>query len=689
MSLLAEVQFGREVCGDLDIAESREWLVTNGLGGYASGTVAGTTTRRYHGLLVAALQPPVQRTVLVNSLDETVKYHGNIFSLATNRWKSGFVSPTGYLQIESFHLEGAKPVWRYAMEDALIEKRVWMKRGENTTYVSFSLIRGREPVEIDAKILVNYRDFHHTTQNADWKTRVDSVDQGLQVIAFDGAKPLYVKSATGSWLPKNEWYLNYFLSEELARGLDDQEDRLYAAQFHCQLRTGETATIVLSTEPDTSFDAEEARTTQSNYEVKLFQTWQVEHARTCGLSSDDEPSWLWQLVLAADQFLVERALPDGTAGQSIIAGYHWFNDWGRDIMIALPGLTLTMGRPEIAKKILLSLTRFIDGGMLPNNFPDAGSAPQYNTVDATLWLFEALRQYFQQTQDWETLQQLFPILAGVVDAHVHGTRYNIKVDPADALLYAGTSEVQLTWMDARVGDWVVTPRTGKAVEINALWINALQTMAGFAGLLARPREGYERLAGKATRSFQKFWNEDRQCCYDVIDTPSGEEDGSLRPNQIFALSLPVSPLTASQQKAVVDIVAEQLLTSHGLRSLGPFEPGYKGEYGGAPRERDSAYHQGATWGWLLGPFALAHYRVYKDAALAQSFLESLGRTINSGGLGTLGELFTGDAPFASVGAIAQAWTVAEVFRAWQTLSAVATPADPTKIQLQSRRGASS
>jgi predicted glycogen debranching enzyme len=689
MSLLAEVQFGREVCGQLEIAESREWLVTNGLGGYASGTVAGTTTRRYHGLLVAALQPPVQRTVLVNGLDEAVKYHGNIYSLGTNRWTSGFVSPTGYLQIESFHLEGAKPVWRYAVEDALIEKRVWMKRGENTTYVSFSLIRGRGPIELDAKVLVNYRDFHHTTQGANWKTQAEPIDQGMEIVAFEGAKPIYLKSALGSWTPKSEWYRDYFLPAEHERGLDDHEDRLYAAQFHCQLRTGESAILVFTTERGTSVDGEEARTAQANYEVRLFQTWQEQHAKTCGLSSDEEPSWLWQLVLAADQFIVERVLSSQSDGLSIIAGYQWFNDWGRDTMISLPGLTLKLGRPEIAKKILLSFSRYVDAGMLPNNFPDVGNSPQYNTVDATLWMFEAMRQYFETTQDWETLQQLFPILAGIVDAHVHGTRYNIKVDPVDALLYAGTPEVQLTWMDAKIGDWVVTPRTGKAVEINALWINALQTMAGFAGLLARPRDGYERLVEKATRSFQKFWNEERNCCYDVVDTPSGEKDAALRPNQIFTVSLPSSPLTAVQQKAVVDIVAEQLLTSHGLRSLGPYEPGYKGEYGGAPRERDSAYHQGTVWGWLLGPFALAHYRVYKDAALAQSFLEPLGRTILSGCLGTLGEVFTGDAPFTSVGAVAQAWTVAEVFRAWQTLSAAAAPADPTKGQLQSRRGAGS
>jgi predicted glycogen debranching enzyme len=687
MSLLAEVQFGREVCGELEIAERREWLVTNGLGGYASASVAGTTTRRYHGLLVAALQPPVRRTVMVNALDESIRYRGSTFSLGTNRWKSGFVSPSGYLQIESFHLEGSKPVWRYALEDALVEKRVWMKQGENTTYVRYSLIRGAPRIEIEAKALVNYRDFHQTTKGANWPIRVEPVENGLRVIAYEGATPFYLKSASGSWVSRDEWYRDYFLEMEQERGLDDDEDRYYAGQFHGQLTTGESLTIALSTEEHVGLDGEEALTLQTTHELNLFQKWQRQHGKVCGQSAEEEPSWLWQLVLAADQFIVKRAMENAREGRSVVAGYHWFNDWGRDTMIALPGLTLTMGRPEIAREILLALTRFVDGGMLPNNFPDDGKAPSYNTVDATLWLFEAVRQYFEATEDRELLNQLYPTLAGIIDAHVHGTRYEIKVDPADALLYAGNEEVQLTWMDAKIGNWVVTPRTGKAVEVNALWINALHTMSGFARVLERPGDGYERLAEKATRSFQKFWNPERSCCFDVIDTPSGEQDPSLRPNQIFALSLPVSPLSPSQQKGVMEIVAAQLLTSYGLRSLGPFEPGYKGQHRGGQRERDSAYHQGTVWGWLMGPFALAHYRVYKDAAVAQSFLEPLGRSICSAGLGTLGEIYSGDAPFVPSGAIAQAWTVGEMLRAWQALSAAANPAAASP-KFQSMSGSS-
>jgi len=669
VSLLAEIQFGREVCGNLEIAESREWLVTNGLGGYASGTVAGTATRRYHGLLVAALQPPGKRTVLVNGTDDSVRYLEATYSLATNRWMSGFISPNGYLQIEGFHLEGLKPVWRYALADALLEKRVWMKQGENTTYVQYTLVRASAPIELEGKVLVSDRDFHSTTRGQTGPLSIDMVDQGLRVIVFEGAAPFYLKSSAASWTPQNEWYRDFFLPAERARGLDDHEDRLYAAQFQSRLQVGDSLTIVFSTEANADLDGEQARALQSTHEWRLFQDWQAQYAKTCASAPDEEPSWLWQLVLAADQFIVCRSSPGDGEGKTVIAGYPWFSDWGRDTMIALPGLTLSPGRPELARGVLLGYARFVDQGMLPNTFPDAGAAPQYNTVDAALWFFEAARKYFEATQDLAFVQELFPTLASVIDFHVHGTRYNIKVDPADALLSAGTSEVQLTWMDAKVGDWVVTPRTGKAVEVNALWINALHTMANFAHVLLRPSEGYERLAEKATRNFQRFWNAERQCCFDVIDTPSGTPDPAIRPNQIFAVALPVSPLSLEQQKGIVDTVAQHLLTSHGLRSLAPGEPGYKGHYGGGLRERDSAYHQGTAWGWLLGPFALAHYRVYHDAAEAQSYLEPLGRAIASYGLGTLGEIFDGDAPFAPSGCIAQAWSVGEVFWAWQMLSA--------------------
>jgi len=660
----AEIQFGREICGDLSAAESREWLVTNGIGGYASGTVAGTLTRRYHGLLVAALQPPLGRTQLVALFDEVVRYAGADFSLTTHRWASGAIEPQGFLNLESFHLEGTTPVWTFALADALLEKRVWMRQGENTTYIQYTLLRGSAPVDLELNALVNYRDFHSLTHAGNWRMNIQPAEHGLRVLAFEGAKPFYLRSAEAVCEPRQDWYRDCYFAEETERGLDDREDHLLAAVFRAKLDVGFSVTIVATTEPNASLDVETARAERANHDVKLFQSWQAKDESY----AEKAPSWLWQLILAADQFIVERSLPDLPDGRSIIAGYHWFGDWGRDTMIALPGLTLATGRPDIAKRILLAFSHYVDAGMLPNNFPDAGGEPEYNTVDAALWYFEAVRHYFSVTQDNATLQQLFQVLAGIIDAHVKGTRYNIRVDPADGLLFAGGPGVQLTWMDAKVDDWVVTPRTGKPVEINALWINALETIAEFARLLKQPGEGYEKLAVKAKKNFQKFWNAERACCYDVIDTPGIGNDASLRPNQIFAVSLPASLLSNEQQKSIIAVCAQHLLTSHGLRSLAPGEPGYTGHYGGSPRDRDAAYHQGTVWGWLLGPFALAHYRVYRDRDAALRFLEPLGRQIYAGGLGTLSEIFDGDAPFTPRGCIAQAWTVAEVLRAWKEIT---------------------
>jgi len=671
LSEQAEIQFGREICGNLVTAESREWLVTNGIGGFASGTIAGSQTRRYHGLLVAALQPPVGRTQLVSTIDEVVHYAGEDFSLATHRWASGAVEPKGFLLLEDFHLEGSTPVWTYALGDALLEKRVWMRQGENTTVIQYTVLRASSPIEVELKAFVNYRDFHSMTHADGWRMNITPVDRGVKVLAYDGATPFYLKSSTASCEPRHEWYLGCYFPEETERGLSDREDRLFAALLRTRLEAGSSATLVLTTVAAASLDEETSRAERANHDVKLFHDWQEKNEALAG----EAPSWIWQLILAADQFIVERSLPEEPDGRSIIAGYHWFADWGRDTMIALPGLTLTTGRAGVARQILLAFSRYVDGGMLPNNFPDAGpssvgvnSKPEYNTVDAALWYFEAIRQYFAVTQDTATLQKLFPVLASMIDAHIAGTRFNIRVDPADGLLYAGEPGVQLTWMDAKIGDWVVTPRTGKPVETSALWINALETMLGFARLLGKPSDGYEELAVKAKNNFQKFWNAERNCCYDVIDAPGIGNDAALRPNQIFAVSLPLSPLTPEQQKAVVDVCARHLLTSHGLRSLAPGELGYSGHYGGSSRDRDAVYHQGTVWGWLLGPFALAHYRVYHDREVALRFLEPLGRQIYASGLGTLSEIFDGDAPFTPRGCIAQAWTVAEVLRAWKELA---------------------
>jgi len=671
------VCLGPEVCADVAAAEQREWLVANGIGGFASGTVAGSSTRRYHGLLFAALHPPAGRTLLVGGFDEVARVGDQAYELATHSWLSGAVAPEGYQHIANFRLEGVIPVWTYHLGSARLEKRIWMQHGENTTFVHYTLLDSDSPLGLELKALVNYRDFHASTHAGsspnEWRMRVDPItsvsadaQNGVQVTAYDGATPFFLKSASAACEPQHVWYRDFFFPRERERGLDDREDQLLAAVFRARLAKGQSLTVVLSTDPNATLDGETALLQEQQRQSKILAA--ASSASSTSTASSTSCTSLNQLLLAADQFVVNRPLPGEPQAKSVIAGYHWFCDWGRDTMIGLPGLTLSAGRPEIAQAILVAFSRYVDGGMLPNNFPDSGGAPEYNTIDATLWYFEAIRQYVAATQDTATLKELFPVLQQIVAAHREGTRYNIHVDPADGLLYGGGPGAQLTWMDAKIGDWVVTPRTGKPVEINALWITALETMAAFARKLGSDPEPYAQLAATASGNFAKFWNPDRNCCFDVLDSPGIGNDASLRPNQIFAVSLEACPLSPAQQKAVVDTCAAHLLTPFGLRSLAPGEPSYTPVYSGSPRERDAAYHQGTVWPWLLGPFALAHYRVYQDRNAALAFLEPLAKSIDIYGLGSLAEIFDADPPHHPRGCIAQAWSVAEVLRARQELA---------------------
>src|SRR6266403_780233 len=546
------LQFGVEVFGNLETAESCEWLVTNGIGGYASGTLAGGMSRRYHGLLVAALRPPVGRTQLVAWIDEIVRCNGAEFALATHRWASGAIEPQGFQHIEGFRLEGTMPVWTYAIGDARLEKRIWMQRGANTTFVQYTMVQGSGSLEMELKALVNHRDFHATTHAGDWRMSVEPIARGVRVVAFENATPFYLMSAEATCEARHEWYRDYFLAEEKKRGLDDREDHLFAALFRAKLGVGKSFAIVLTTEENAALDAEPARMQRTAHESALLNAANLMKKEAGTISKE----LLRQLVLAADQFVVKRALPDERDERSVIAGYHWFADWGRDTMIALPGLTLATGRPDVARQILLAFARYVDGGMLPNNFPDSGGRPEYNTVDAALWYFEAVRQYVAVTDDQSTLQKLCPVLEGIVDAHVKGTRYQIHVDPADGLLYAGEPGVQLTWMDAKVGDWVVTPRTGKAVEIQALWLNALR-------IAARRTPAWNDLCARGRTAFaSRFWDESRGHLHDVVDVDHerGRVDPSLRPNQILAVGgLPFAVLDGARARRVVDTVEARLV----------------------------------------------------------------------------------------------------------------------------------
>src|SRR6266849_5522176 len=563
------IGWGREISGDLPAAERREWLCTNGIGGFASGTVAGSLTRRYHGLLVAALEPPLGRTLLVAKVDDTVTYDRAGASLATNRWAGGAIDPQGYRAIERFVLDGSTPVWTYAVADALVEKRVWMEPGANTTYVRYRVLRARGLLALQLRILVDYRDYHATTRGDEWRMDIAPVARGLRVIAFEGARPLLLLADRGEARIAHTWYQRFELPRERERGLDAVEDHLHAGTFEASLKPGATLTLVLSAETAPSLDGEQAWRRRARHEAEVLAAW-----RRAQPAAEGAPAWIGQLVLSADQFVARRPLADDPEGMTVIAGYHWFGDWGRDTMIALPGLTLTTGRPEIAARILRTFARFVDRGMLPNVFPDAGQAPEYNTAGVALWYFEAVRQYVAATNDLEPLHELFPVLGEIIDWHVRGTRYKIHVDPEDGLLFAGEPGVQLTWMDAKVGDWVVTPRIGKPIEINALWLNGLVTMTQFARMLKKPAARYASLAKRTRAGFARFWNESTQCCFDVLDGPEGN-DASIRPNQIFAVSLPECALTSAQQRAVVETCGRQLLTSHGLRSLTPDDSSYR------------------------------------------------------------------------------------------------------------------
>ena len=665
--------WGRAVTGDLRAAERREWLCVNGIGGFASGTIAGTPTRRYHALLVAALKPPLGRTVMAASVHETVEYAGAEWPLFAARWVSGIVDPHGYRLIERFRLDGTTPVWTYACADALVEKCVWMEHGANTTHVRWRVLRAREPLTLRVKTLVNYRDYHATTRAGDWRMDVARVADGLRVIAFDGARPLLLLAPGADADAAHTWFRDFDLPRERERGLDHVDDELHAGTFRATLAPGAALTLTLSAEAAPAPDGDAAWQRRVEHESDVLARWTRAQP-----DADTAPEWIRRLVLAADQFLVRRPLPDDPDGATVIAGYHWFGDWGRDTMIALPGLTLATGRTDVARKILMTFARFVDRGLLPNRFPDDGQAPEYNTVDATLWYFQAIRAYHAATGDDGLLKDLYPTLESILAWHRQGTRYGIRQDPADGLLAAGEPGVQLTWMDAKVGDRVVTPRTGKPVEINALWYNALVAIAGFARRLRRPASDLDADAAHVAAGFERFWNGRDGWCYDVLDGADGH-DATLRPNQIFAVSLPATPLSPERRRAVVDACARHLVTSYGLRSLAPFDPRFVARYGGDQGARDGAYHQGAVWGWLLGPFALAHFAAYGDADTARSFLTPMADHLTDHGLGSIAEIFDGEPPFAPNGCIAQAWSVAETLRAWHMLGATAAPSRRPRV----------
>jgi predicted glycogen debranching enzyme len=661
--LPGEIRFGREICGDLEQAERREWWLSNGLGGYASGTVAGTLTRRYHGLLIAPVNPPLGRHLVFAKADPVLLDGNSRHPLFTNRWASGAVEPKGHVHIESFRLEGRMPVWRYAIGDIVLEKRIWMEQGANTTYVAFQLLSGPLTAErelvLEVTLLLNARDHHGTAQPWDFNPIIEARDTEM-TIRHPNWFSMYVKTRGGSLEPRHTWYENFDLSVERERGLSDRDSHLCVGVARLKLMAGEWVGLVASLDADASIYLGEAMRRFSAHD-----SGQLRRAKVQVPELIDAPQWIDQLILSADSFVFARPV-EGESGDSVIAGYPWFGDWGRDTMIALPGLALATGRYDTARRILMTFSRFVDQGMLPNVFPGAGDRPEYNTADAALWFIEAWRAYLEATKDKTSLKDVFPVLQTIVEWHVRGTRYGIAVDPQDGLLRAGEPGVQVTWMDAKIGDWVVTPRVGKPVEINALWFNALTAMAHFAMELALDPSTYRDLASRVRAAFGRFVNPDNGALYDVIDGPQGN-DAAVRPNQILAVSLPATPLDTATQRKVVAQCARELLTSYGLRSLAPSHPDYRPIYSGGVWERDGAYHQGPVWAWLLGHYALAEHRVGGDPSTAQARLEPMRDHLFDAGLGTVSEIMDGGAPHTPRGAPAQAWSVACTLETWWRL----------------------
>lgn len=685
----------RDICSNVQEGLDYEWLATNGLGGYAAGSIVGATTRSYHGLLVAALRPPVERTVLVTKIDETVEFpDGHTLKLGVNEYQDGTIDPQGYNYLTKVGLEGDIPFFMYALGDMLtLEKRVWMEYGQNTTYVQYMLHgafdeeseKSAHKMTLTLYPFCLYRDHHSTTQGShDWHFLVKNEGNCCRVRAYEDAAPVtMIAEPEASFTTTGAWCWNVLHRCDQKRGLPDHEDVYQPGYFRIQLTPGKWITLVLSAERASigEFGAQQ-------HEESVGQALLRHHRRTKQLLAAANPSVinlsqqdpvLARLVVAADQFIVARpenstdiatgkpAIHLSPDRKTVIAGYPWFTDWGRDSMISLPGLLLSTGRYSEARGLLRAFSSFTQNGLIPNRFPDSGEAPEYNTADATLWMFHALNIYLGATGDWPLLKELFPTLRSIIDWHIHGTSYGIGMDPQDGLLHAGAAGVQLTWMDAKVDDWVVTPRHGKPVEINALWYSALSLMESWAVRLFIDATQYSQLRSQVRQNFAaRFWYEAGGYLYDVVDVEgrAGENDAALRPNQLFAASLTRDLLSDAQTRCILQKVTEHLLTPSGLRSLSPDDPAYHPHFNGGRKERDGAYHQGAVWQWLIGPYIDVHLRVHNDQNALRALLQPLIKQLWSTCLGTISEIAEPEPPFAAAGCFAQAWSVAEILRSW-------------------------
>jgi predicted glycogen debranching enzyme len=653
---------------------TREWLVTNGLGGYASGTVAGVATRRYHGLLVAALPAPLGRCVMLGQVHELVRVpSGQVFRFGGEERVGAQLDLYGADRITEFCLEAGLPVWRFEVEGSFFEKRLFLSFRQNTVHITYRLLSGPGPIRLKLRPSVHFRSHEDPVSRPLANGYCVTVINERNELSLPGSEfpPLRFRlfGRAGAFTIEGRKFPEVLYRIEESRGYESAGEQWAPGYFRVDLAADQPVTLLATTEP---WEDALALPPAEAYAAELGRREKL-------LIAAPEPARMGmgaELVLAADQFLITpvgraedamRARARGDEVRTVIAGYHWFTDWGRDTMISLDGLTLATGRHYEAGYILRTFAHYVRDGLIPNFFPDGKNEGLYHTADATLWFFHALDRYLQATDDRATLRHLLPILRDIVECHQRGTRFGIGVDHTDGLLRQGAEGYQLTWMDAKVNGWVVTPRRGKAVEINALWYNALRLLESWLRLEtgAAETQPLAAAADQAQRSFNaRFWYATGGHLYDVIDGEHGD-DPACRPNQVLALSLRHPVLDPAKWRSVVRVVQEKLLTPVGLRSLAPGHPDYKPRYFGDLRSRDAAYHQGTVWGWLIGPFLDAFLRVYPEKRPeARELLVGFERHLSEAGLGTISEVFDAEAPFTPRGCIAQAWSVAEVLRCW-------------------------
>jgi predicted glycogen debranching enzyme len=649
---------------------SREWLVTNGLGGYASGTVSGVPTRRYHGLLVAALPAPLGRIMMLNRISERVRLPDGTSGRIGGIELSDELRMPAAGNLKQFLLEAGLPVWRYKIGSAIVEKRIVLPHQQNTVHATYRLLEGADSAHMTIRLGLNIRPHDDPVGTPLKQPYVFTMaDQRFELTSHSNLPPLRLHL----WGGRSQVVLapgvtrNVYYRIEAGRGYADTGEFWTPGAFRFNLHPDNPVTLGASTEDWTTFLAlspAEVLSAEFNRRTRLIACAQPSVRKGMGA----------ELVLAADQFLIApvgrqadapRVHASGDEARTVIAGYHWFTDWGRDTMISLEGLTLATGRSHEAGSILRTFVHYVRDGLVPNYFPDGRNEGLYHTADATLWFFHALARYLEATGDMGTLETILPTLLDIISHHRRGTRFGIGVDPDDGLLKQGAEGYQLTWMDAKVEGWVVTPRRGKAVEINALWYNALRLTEAWTRLLGHDRQAEElgRDAERAFTSFNElFWNPQTGYLFDVVDGERGD-DPACRPNQLFAISLHHPVLDPSHWEAVVETARRRLLTPFGLRSLAPGEPNYKPGYFGDLRSRDAAYHQGTVWAWLIGPYVDAWLKVHPDDREgARAILSGFEKHLDEAGVGTISEIFDAEPPYQPRGCIAQAWSVAEVLR---------------------------